>query len=101
MRPVNIIEGIGFIDMLKEFNCDYNIPSRPTIMSIIVKMYDNDVCRLKEELSKTNFVSLTTDGWTSITATPFITMTASYIIDGVLISRVLQTLSFMVGVYEL
>ena len=96
MRPVNIIQGKGFISMIESFSSTYTIPSRTTIMNIIKQLYYSESTLLKNMLSKCTVVSLTTDGWTSINCTHFITTTVTFYDGKKIISKVLQTRSYMV-----
>lgn len=80
MRPINISQGSGFKDFVRELEPRYEVPSRATISDRIVKLYDATKDNIKKMLSGEN-ISLTTDGWTSIATEAYVTVTAHFIND--------------------
>ena len=79
-RPLALVSGRGFKELLHYFQPDYIIPSHATLWKYINLQYD----QLREQLSdgiKDQSISLTTDIWTSSTMMPYITVTAHYISD--------------------
>lgn len=61
MRPIGVASGEGFQDLVMELEPRYTIPSRTTISSHIVKLYDATKENIKTVL-KDKTLSLTTRG---------------------------------------
>ena len=81
MRPMSTIEMEGFRELLEEMVPNYIILSRYIIRNEIIESYEKTSHRLKEILSKIKYFSLTTDGWSAITAKSYITYTIHFIDD--------------------
>jgi hypothetical protein len=68
------------------------MPSRPYFSDKIVPdLYQETRESVIHELKQAQYVSVTTDGWTSRATESYITITAHYLVDGQLRSKVLQT----------
>ena len=95
-RPIKIVRGKGFQRLMHKLDPRYQIPSIKTIREgRIPKIKDQEKGRLKQELSKTESVALTTDLWSSITMTTFMSVTAHYMSPpGSLQARLLDCSSF-------
>ena len=93
LRPLSIVSGEGFRDILKAFESKYTVPSRQTITAQPPKMYDEVSIRRKQELDN---VSITHDMWTSLNTQSYGTITCHYITDRwILKSCVLETKLFI------
>ncbi|KAJ8348830.1 hypothetical protein SKAU_G00274190 [Synaphobranchus kaupii] len=57
----------------------YNMPCRKTIMARVEKLYNDCSASTKRELSKTPYVAITTDCWTSMNTLSYITATCHHI----------------------
>ena len=97
MLPLSLVESRSFKEMCKRFCGNYEVPSRYIITEQIKLYYEDVVIHLKDELSKCCYASMTTDAWSSINQTSFITTTVVYIKDGDFHSHVLQTRSYYVS----
>ena len=94
MRPVNISQGDGFKEFIRESEPRYTIPSRGTITNRIVKLYDTAKENIREMISGP-LIALTTDGWTSVAMDSYVTVTAHFINEGwEMKDIVLQTAEF-------
>lgn len=94
MRPVNILQGDGFKEFIREIEPRYTIPSRGTITNRIVKLYDTTNENIREMISGQS-IALTTDGWTSVAMDSYVTVTAHFINeDWEMKGIVLQTTEF-------
>ena len=80
MRPISIVDGIGFQKFIHEINPRYQVPSRGTVNNRIVKLYDATASTVKTTI-KDKAVALTTDGWTSLANDAFVTVTAHVITE--------------------
>ena len=77
MRPLNLIEGNGFVEFCKLMDPRYKVISRNTCQErFIVPMYHLSVAEVKSELAKSPAHSFTTDAWTNKSMASFITTTA-------------------------
>ena len=92
MRPVALIEGIGFQNLVATLEPSYQIPSRKSIMKALHSTYDEVKTRLQTELNGVDSVALTTDHWTSPAVDSYVGLTAHFITqEWNLQTRVLQT----------
>ncbi len=80
MRPIRVVSGEGFQELMAELEPRYNIPSRATISAHIVQLYDTTRENLKT-IFKNEALALTTDGWTSLATHAYVTVTAHCISD--------------------
>ena len=91
LRPIAIVDGPGFKNLVHFLEPGYKVPSRTHVMSTLRKKYD----ALKKELVvhiSSHYLAITTDIWTSRATEAYITITAHYIDDDwKLISNVLTT----------
>lgn len=80
MLPYDIVERAGFKEMLKEFEPNYTVPGRKAFTETIIPRLTHALeLKIKNLLSATNFIAITTDCWTSITMQPFIAVTAHFV----------------------
>ncbi|XP_074532118.1 uncharacterized protein LOC141795209 [Halichoeres trimaculatus] len=80
MRPIGVVTGEGFQDLMMELEQRYTVPSRTAISGHNVKLYN--VMRANiETILKDKTFSLTTDGWTSMATHAYATVTAHFISD--------------------
>ncbi|CAM4651471.1 unnamed protein product [Leuciscus chuanchicus] len=82
MRPVSLVEGEAFIDMI-EYACPgFKCPSRWWFTKQLEKAYQSTLEDLKKDLQKrSSKISLTTDAWTSIATETYLGVTCHYIND--------------------
>lgn len=86
--PFKTIENEGFKHMLHTICPLYRPPGRDTIARRIDNLYDIMAGRFRDELSKVDFVSVTTDVWTeTMQMKSFLGKTVHLITDGKLKTR--------------
>ncbi len=91
MRPVNLVEGSGFVELMKEMDPKFTIPSRRTVTRVLMpKLEAQEREKLKTDLAKTPWISLTTDMWSSRTNSAFLNITAHYLLEDKIITKVLS-----------
>lgn len=78
LRPVNIVAGYGFRNLVTSLNPSYKIPSRATINGHIDKLNDETRGPIVEQLQNAA-VALTSDIWTSLSTDGYICLTAHYL----------------------
>ena len=93
LQPLSIVENKGFIKLLNELEPRYTMPSRRhLIRTILPGIYESSKEAIQKNLHLTSYVSLTTDIWTSLNTTSFITVTAHFFnSEHILQSNVLAT----------
>lgn len=97
LRPFSVVENSGFRNLLQVLEPKYTIPSRQTFSDKKVPELYNKVCIDVKNDVRGNFVSLTTDGWTSRSTESYITITSCHINEDWLIkSYVLQVIKLKV-----
>ncbi|XP_038127686.1 E3 SUMO-protein ligase ZBED1-like [Cyprinodon tularosa] len=79
-RPVNVVEDEGLANIVRTAANDWNyeLPSRATITSHILKLHETEKAKLQQALEKTKVVALTGDYWTSISNHNYLGFTAHY-----------------------
>ena len=82
MRPLSLVEGEAFIDMI-EYACPgFKCPSRSWFTKQLEKAYQHALEDLKKDLKKrSSKITLTTDAWTSIATEAYLGVTCHYIND--------------------
>jgi len=76
----SIVEETEFRNLIKMLAPNYTMPSRKTISnSLLLKMYESVLEKVKADLHDVTALSLTTDGWTSINNQHFIALTVHYV----------------------
>ena len=82
MRPLAMVNGKGFRLMFEEAVPGYKLPAPKTLRNkIIPDMVKEGKAILKEELKGTDWIAITSDGWTDNSMTPFIAVTTHYITE--------------------
>lgn len=79
MRPLSTTEMPGFAAFVSALNPRYKPPSRSTLASRLPALYTEVMANLMKDAESWNFVSLTTDLWTSCLTTAFISTTAHFL----------------------
>ena len=91
MRPISVIEGKGFQNLLAIIDPSYQVPSRKHVMKNIQDMYSKVRLCLLAEMEDIQSVGLTTDHWTSRAMDSYLGVTVHFITqDWELKKRVLQ-----------
>lgn len=87
--PFDILEDPEFKNLLKMLNGSYKLPSRKTVSnSIIPLLYHQTYENVKDIMTNSFAVCLTTDGWTSIKNESFMGVTAHFINENVSLQSV-------------
>jgi len=80
LRPMNIIDGQGFKDLVESLEPRYKIPCRKTITkTCIPQLYQRLVTILKSCLKDVDGYALTFDYWTSYASKSYLTITIHYL----------------------
>jgi len=92
MLPILIVESESVRNLLGMLEPGYKVPCRQTTTSHLEAMHRTVSNKLEEKLSTADFISMTTDIWTSLANEAYISFTASYVDESwVLKSPVLST----------
>ena len=91
LRPINIVEGDGFTRILNVLEPDYQVPSHTHIAKVCRELYAKLKEKLRENIQSCGHVALTSDIWTSSAVDGYITLTAHFITDWQLHTKVLTT----------
>nr|XP_039259394.1 zinc finger BED domain-containing protein RICESLEEPER 3-like isoform X2 [Styela clava] len=91
MRPINIVEGEHFRNLISNLEPGYEMPGRTFFGKQIETTYSQYKCKLMSILKEQNVISITTDAWTSIRMEAYITVTAHFVMAGELQNYVLST----------
>ncbi|XP_039535814.1 E3 SUMO-protein ligase ZBED1-like [Pimephales promelas] len=81
MRPIAVVEGQGFKNLLKVLEPGYTVPARHTITNALTAKYEGLKDKVSALIQQSEALSLTTDMWTSLRMESYMTVTAHFI-DG-------------------
>ena len=81
MRPISVVDGQGFLNLMHVAEPRYTVPCRKTIMALIDQKYQVLKEQIGNQVAQQSCLSLTTDMWTSRTGDRYISLTAHYITD--------------------
>ena len=81
MRPVSVVDGQGFLNLMHVAEPRYTVPCRKTVMDLIDQKYHVLKERIGNQVAQQCVLSLTTDMWTSRAGDGYISLTAHYITD--------------------
>ena len=91
LKPISMVEGLGFRYFLHSLNPQYKVPCRKTVSKYLQKLYEEEKADLISTITGLD-VSITSDLWTSTAQQGYIGITAHYISsDWILSSKVLGT----------
>ncbi|XP_065119297.1 E3 SUMO-protein ligase ZBED1-like [Paramisgurnus dabryanus] len=80
MRPLSIVEGRGFREMVSTLCPGYTLPSRPHFTTLMENKYEMTLEKVKTSLKKVKTkITLTTDAWTSIATEAYLGVTCHFI----------------------
>lgn len=92
MLPFSTIASEPFRQLLACLNPEFTPPNKETLSSIYIPAwYEAEVQKLKQELSEVSYIGITADHWTSLNGDHYLTVTAQYVNNWSLYSKVLQT----------
>ena len=66
MRPVSVVDGEGYLNLMHVVEPRYTMPCRKTVRSLIDQKYHELKERIGNRVAQQSVLSLTTDMWTSI-----------------------------------
>ena len=91
MHPASIVEGDGFRSLVKELDSRYVLPTRKTLTTReLPRLMEQVKKSLLEDMTSLTWVAITTDLWSSRTATSYITIKAHFLTkEGELATKVL------------
>ena len=81
MRPVSVVDGEGFLNLMHVAEPRYTVPCRKTVMGLIDQKYHVLKERIGNRVAQQSVLSLTTDIWTSRAGDGYISLTAHYVTD--------------------
>lgn len=80
MVSYHTVEKASFKDLLQTFDKQYELPGRKYFTeTAIPNLYNETRDIIAKDLKAANFVALTTDMWSSINMTPYMSVTVHYI----------------------
>ena len=95
LRPVRVVEGHGFKDLMHYLEPRYTIPSRKHFTKLLRHKHSLGKEKLCSKFEEADSIALTTDIWTSAATEAYITVTAHYLdLEWKLHAFVLQTAAF-------
>ncbi|KAM3597786.1 uncharacterized protein V6R79_009217 [Siganus canaliculatus] len=81
MRPVNIVEGDGFKELMRTLEPRYTVPKREMVMQAVDAKYTFTRAEIYKLIQECEAVNLTTDIWTSVQMEAYVTVTAHFITE--------------------
>ena len=80
MLPASLVESPEWLDLLHELNPQYQCPSRKHFSdSSIPTLYTQVKSQVLTDLKSATGISCTSDGWTSITTDPYLSLTVHFL----------------------
>ena len=79
IRPISIVNDIGFLNLLREAEPRYSVPCRTTITRNLNDLYTSEKRRIRGVVASAEFVSCTTDMWSSRNGDGYISLTCHFI----------------------
>ena len=79
IRPISIVNDTGFLNLLKEAEPQYIVPYRTTITRNLNELYTSEKRRIRGIVASAEFVSCTTDMWSSHCGDGYISLTCHFI----------------------
>lgn len=80
MLPSTLVESEEWIDLLQELNCQYVCPGRKHFSDkAIPSLYSHVKSVVMRDLQTASGISCTTDGWSSVTTDPYVSLTVHFL----------------------
>ena len=80
MRPICVVRNKGFRDFVKELDPRYTLPTTATLQKeLLPNIFSEVMTTLTSDLKSVIYVTVTTDGWTSIASDKYNAFTVHYI----------------------
>lgn len=94
-QAFNIVQNRGFCRLLATLDPTYKLPSRSHFSkTLLPAYYEEVVVKVEEMLKEAEFISLTTDAWTSNSTQSFMAVTAHYV------SAIWEPTSILLGCFK-
>lgn len=92
----NIVQNRGFLRLLAVLDSTYKVPSRSYFTTTLLQSYyDEIIIKVEEMLLEAEYISLTTDTWTSNSPQSFMAVTAHYV------SKFWKPVSVLLGCFKM
>ena len=78
VRPMSIVDGVGFRHLLQSLNPGYKIPCRNTVTKYLHKLYDDEKVKVVSAMKDLS-INVTSDIWTSVSNDGYISFTGHFI----------------------
>ena len=79
LRPISLVDGEGFQSLMRFVEPAYHLPSATYFTKVIELEYEKAVPKVQQILQAANYISITSDLWTSIAKDAYISLTTHYI----------------------
>ena len=79
IRPLSIVDDVGFLNLMKEAEPCYIVPCRSTISRHMDELYMTEKHRVRSVVSNADFMCCTTDMWTSRGGDGYLSLTCHFI----------------------
>ena len=79
VTPISIVNDTGFLNLLQEAEPRYVVPCRITITRSLSELHTSEKRRIRETIASADFVSCTTDMWSSHSGDGYISLTCHFI----------------------
>ena len=79
LRPISVVDDIGFLNLMNVAEPRYIVPCRSTIKRRIDERYLHERSRVKASLHSVEYMTCTTDMWTSRASDAYISLTCHFI----------------------
>ena len=81
IRPVSVVDNVGFLNLMYEAEPRYVVPCRSTISRRIDDLYVSEKRRVRGDIASAEFLCCTTDMWTSCSNDGYISLTCHFITE--------------------
>lgn len=79
IRPINIVDDAGFLNLLKVAEPRYAVPCRSTILRNLSDLYTTEKRRIYGIAASADYLCCTTDMWSSRTGDGYISLTCHFL----------------------
>ena len=79
IRPISIVNDVGFLNLLREAEPRYVVPCRTTVTRSLGDLYTIEKRRIRGIVASAEFLSCTTDMWSSRNGDGYIALTCHFI----------------------
>ena len=79
LRPISLVDGEGFQSLMSFVESGYHLPSATYFTKVIELKYQETVTKVQQTLQAANYISITSDMWTSLANDAYISLTTHYI----------------------